>query len=129
MKIKLIGKTLVCEHLKEDEMHLEKGDKYMVMYKANIVDTDGERYLVLKISEEGLSIPITEDRPKDIQDVFNKLIVLLKKGLFQFELEENAEQDIIYHIGKEYISQLNAELQNVFEEMKGYELIEAENPE
>ena len=110
-------------------MHLEKGDKSMVMHKANIVDIDGERYLVLKTSEEDLSIPITEDRPKDIQDVFNKLIVLLKKGLFQFELEESAEQDIIYHVGKEYISQLNSELQNVFDEMKGYELIEPENAE
>lgn len=110
-------------------MHLEKGDKSMVTHKANIVDTDGERYLVLKTSEEGLSIPITEDRPKDIQDVFNKLIVLLKKGLFQFELEESAEQDIIYHVGKEYISHLNSELQNVFDEMKGYELLEPENPE
>ena len=46
MKIKLIGKTLVCEHLKEDEMHLEKGDKSMVTHKANIVDTDGERWPV-----------------------------------------------------------------------------------
>jgi len=110
-------------------MHLEKGDKSMVTHKANIVDIGGERYLVLKIPNEELKIPITEDRPKDIQDVFNKLILLLKKGLFEFKLEGSEELDIIYHVGKEYISHLNSELKSVFAEMKSHELLELENPE
>ncbi len=105
-------------------MHLEKGDKYMVKHKANIVIREGESYLILKTSEENLEIPITVDTPKDIQDVFNKLIILLKKGLYTFELEESNEQDIIYHVGKEYISHLNSELENVFKEMKNYDLLE-----
>ena len=110
-------------------MHLEKGDKSMVTHKANIVDIEGERYLVLKTSDEELKIPITEDRPKDIQDIFNKLILLLKKGLFKFELDESTDVDIIYHVGKEYISHLNFELEAVFDEMKDYELLELESPE
>ena len=105
-------------------MHLAKGDRSMVMHKANIIDIEEERYLLLKIPEAECKIPITEDRPKDIQDVFNKLIFSLKKGLFQFELEESGEGDIIYHVGKEYISHLNSELKDVFDEMEGYDLLE-----
>jgi len=110
-------------------MHLVKGDRSMEMHEANVVDVEGERYLLLKTPNENLKIPITKDKPKDIQEVFNKLIVLLKKGSFQFALEENDEGDIIYHVGKEYISQLNSELKDVFSEMKSYELLELKDPE
>jgi hypothetical protein len=101
----------------------------MVTHKANIFDREGERYLALKTNEAELIIPITEDKPKDIQDVFNKLIVLLKKGLFQFELDETDEVDIIYQVGKEYITHLNSELNDVFKEMEGYELLEIDSAE
>jgi len=110
-------------------MHLAKGGKFMVILNAAIVDIEGERYLLLKTPKEDLKIPITKDRPKDIQDVFNKLIVFLKKGLFQFELEVSGEGDIIYHVVKEYLSHLNSELENVFGEMKGCDLLESHTPE
>jgi hypothetical protein len=99
----------------------------MVTHKAKIVENDGEYYLSLEMPENAMSIPITKDVPKDVQNVFNQLIVSLKTGVFGFEVEEVDNGDIIYHVAKEYISQLNSELKDIYEEMKGYGLLSEED--
>ena len=80
-------------------------------------------YLVLKIDSQELEIILTDDNPNNVKDVFNKLLIELKKGLFEFKLKDDT-QDLYYHISQEYIKQLNIELLSIYNELKDYELIE-----
>ena len=105
-------------------MHLEKEDKSMETYKAEVVEDENEDcFLALELPKNTLHIPLTQDLPKEIQAVFNHLIVLLKEGVFEFELEEDDSGDLFYQVSQEYISQLNSELQEVYDEMGEYGLV------
>ena len=99
----------------------------METHKAEIAEKEDEYYLVLKIQDKALNIPITKDLPKEVQNVFNQLIVSLKKGVFQFSIKKIEDGDIFYQVAKEYISQLNSELKDVYEEMVKYGFLEKEN--
>ncbi|MCG7928940.1 MAG: hypothetical protein ABW104_16165 [Candidatus Thiodiazotropha sp. 6PLUC2] len=105
-------------------MLLEKGGKSMEIHKADITQVQEDYFLELKLPENTLIIPITQDVPREIQKVFNKLIVALKSGAFNFELEEKDDGDIIYHVVTEYISQLNAELEDIFQELCEHGLVD-----
>ena len=96
----------------------------METYKAEVIDDEQEHYLALKIPDNMLNIPITKDVPLEVQKVFNHLIVALKGGAFEFEIEQKDAGDIFYHIAKEYISQLNAELTDIYYEMEEHGLLE-----
>lgn len=91
--------------------------------KASIKRDKSNTYLVLETSNKPLQIILTDDNPNSIMTAFNGLILELKKGLFQFVLEDTKE-DLYTHICKEYIKQLNAELTEVFNELEDYELLE-----
>ncbi|KMP10291.1 hypothetical protein UR09_06720 [Candidatus Nitromaritima sp. SCGC AAA799-A02] len=108
---------------------LEKGGKFMVTHEADVIKIDEEYFLVLKLPDNKLKIAITQDLPKDVQKVFNDLIVSLKNGIFNFSLNEQEDKDIYYHVAKEYISQLNSELDEIYKEMKEYNLLDADNDE
>jgi len=110
-------------------MLLEKGGKYMETHEAEVIEIDKEYYLSLKVMDNTLNIPITKDVPKEVQKVFNQLILSLKKGVFKFSLKEVEDGDIIYHVAKEYISQLNSEVMDVYKEMEGYGLLEVDKNE
>ena len=97
----------------------------MERYRAEGV-CEGENYfLELHIRAKQLRIPLTEDKPKDIMIVFNDLIMELKKGNFQLELQDHG-QDLYTQISKEYISQLNEELASVYNELNDYGMLETE---
>lgn len=105
-------------------MPSEKEERYMETHKATINRAENKTSLVLHI-EEGveLEIELTEDKPNEVKSVFNKLISFLKKNPFEFELEDDKE-DLYFHICTEYISQLNAELSSIHQELEDYELLE-----
>ena len=71
-------------------------------------------------------IILTEDNPNSIKFVFNNLIQDLKKGLFQFELEDTGN-DLFHNICKEYIVQLNSELQSIYNEIDESDLLEIQD--
>ena len=96
----------------------------METYSAEVTTISDEVFLVLKVVGKDLSIPITKDLPKEIQNVFNELIKFLKNGVFQFGMEDVEDGDINYHIAKDYISHLNLELVAIYEEMKQHGLLE-----
>ena len=96
----------------------------MIAHKAKIIAREGEHYLSLEMIDNTLDIPITQDEPNDILEVFNKLILALKNGVFEFEMEEVDDDDIIHQVGKLYISQLNSELSDIYSEMSDYDLLE-----
>ncbi|SNQ42963.1 conserved hypothetical protein [Cellulophaga lytica] len=101
----------------------EKEVKYMETHKATINRQDEKASLILNINEENLEIELTEDKPNEVKNVFNNLIAFLKKGSFQFELEDDKE-DLYFHICTEYIGQLNTELSSIYQELEDYELLE-----
>lgn len=94
----------------------------METHKAKIERKDGNAVLKLALSSTELEIILTEDKPNDVKSVFNKLLELLKNGVFQFTLEDEKE-DLYHHICKEYLTQLNAELSSVYQELKEYGLL------
>ena len=105
-------------------MPLEKEVKFMETLKAKINREEEKTSLLLQITEtEELEIELTEDKPNDVKSVFNKLISLLKKGAFEFELEDDKE-DLYFHISSEYIRQLNTEMASIYQELSDYELLE-----
>jgi len=95
----------------------------MENHSAIIDRIDEKTDLVLKIDTKEFRICLTDDSPGDIKNVFNLLIIELKKGKFEFTLTDDT-QDLFYHICAEYIKQLNGEIADVFSQLKKYELIE-----
>lgn len=95
----------------------------METHKSTI-NRDGEKAtLIFSLPKNNLEIVLTEDKPNEVKKVFNQLILELKKGEFQFELEDTKE-DLYYHISEEYISQLNSELSSIYSELEDYDLLE-----
>jgi hypothetical protein len=88
----------------------------MATHKATIERKDKSATLKLAVEKTVLDIELTEDKPNDIKLVFNKLLELLKGGVFDFSLSDDKE-DLYHHICKEYLTQLNAELKSTFQEL------------
>lgn len=105
-------------------MHSEKGGKYMKTHEANIAEMDSEHYLSLKIKDIVLKVPLTKNEPNEIKKVFNELILHLKKGQLSFTMKEVEDGDLIYQVAKEYITQLNIELEEVYQELEAHQLLE-----
>lgn len=99
----------------------------METHKAKIDRENKDKVsLSLKINETLFNIPLTDDKPNEIKQVFNELLKELKKGQFNFELEQDEKQDLYYYTCVEYISQLNTELNSVYNELVDYELTNEE---
>lgn len=99
----------------------------METHKAKIDRENKDKVsLSLKINETLFNIPLTDDKPNEIKQVFNELLKELKKGQFNFELEQDEKQDLYYYTCVEYISQLNTELNSVYNELVAYELTNEE---
>jgi len=99
----------------------------METHKAKIDRENQDKVsLSLKINETLFNIPLTDDKPYEIKQVFNELLKELKKGQFNFVLEQDEKQDLYYHTCVEYISQLNKELTSVYNELVDYELTNEE---
>lgn len=73
--------------------------------------------LKLTLETEELIINLTEDNPNEIKSVFNKLLMHLKNCEIDFNLTDSKD-DLYFHICKEYITQLNAELKSTYTELK-----------
>lgn len=95
--------------------------------KARITRSEEKTVLLLEL-DENLEIVVTEDNPNNIKAAFNKLILELKKGVFEFELEDDKD-DLYNNICSEYLNQLNSEMKSVFEELEDYELLDLEEEE
>jgi hypothetical protein len=102
----------------------EREGEFMETHKAEISTIDSEQYLNLSVGDVPLRIPLTTDEPNAVKQVFNALIIHLKKGLFCFSMEENEDGDLIYQVAKEYVKQLNKELSDIHKELEANNLIE-----
>ena len=103
--------------------HSGKGGRYMLNYNATIKREDSAVNLILTTGTNNYYICLTDDNPSEIKNVFNDLIIELKNGKFSFSLSDET-QDLYFHICDEYIKQLNAEIADIFSQLKKYDLVE-----
>ena len=96
----------------------------MERFNAKVIERDNEQCLILEIKGKELIIPLTQDEPNEIKMVFTSLILHLKKGPFQISIEEKEDGDIFHNIAKEYINQLNTELDAIRKELEAHSLAE-----
>jgi hypothetical protein len=89
----------------------------MATHNATIERKETAATLKLVIGDEKLNIVLTEDNPNEVKSVFNKLLIHLKDDEIEFNLTDDKE-DLYFHICKEYITQLNAELKSTYKELE-----------
>jgi len=97
----------------------------METHNATIERTNSSATLKLVLGETTFDIVLTEDKPNDVKTVFNKLLEELKNGEYDFNLTDEKE-DLYFHICKEYITQLNAELKSTYKELEDNGLLKTE---
>ena len=95
----------------------------MATHRATIERKETSATLKLAIGNEELDIVLTDDSPNEVKTVFNKLLIHLKYGEIDFTLADEKE-DLYFHICKEYINQLNAELKSTFIELRDNGLLD-----
>lgn len=95
----------------------------METIEAELVSV-GEEYFIQINDEPTISIPISKDDAIVVKSAFNALVRRLKVSPFKIVLKE-ADKDLFYHVATEYISQLNGELVEVYEEMKKYGFVDS----
>jgi len=94
----------------------------MDIKNATIERNETNVTLKLTLGDEVLDIVLTEDKPNDVKNIFNKLLEQLKSGVFEFNLTDEKE-DLFFHLCKEYITQLNTELKSTYKELEDNGLI------
>lgn len=95
----------------------------METIKATVVEHDNKHFIKIETENDNISIPISEDKPNEVKSAFNKLITLIKDREFQIGMEK-IEPDLFSQVANEYITQLNREIREVREQMKGYGLVD-----
>lgn len=95
----------------------------MEALRATVISIDELYFIEIDLGSERISIPMSEEKPKEVKSAFNKLIARLKVNTFEIELEGMGE-DLFSQVAKEYIAQLNREIREVHGEMEGYGLLE-----
>jgi hypothetical protein len=91
--------------------------------KATIKREKDKASLILAGTTLDHEIILTEDNPNNVKHVFSSLLRDLKKELFQYNLEDS-NIDLYYNICKEYIIQLNSEMQSIHREMAEFDLLD-----
>jgi hypothetical protein len=109
--------------LREVKKLLEKEERFMETVKALVVEEDEKYFIEIAIEEEPIWIPLSEDKPNEVKSVFNKLIERMKEGAFEIELDQVGE-DLFSQVAKEYLTQLNLEIEEVHDEMISLGLVE-----
>lgn len=89
----------------------------MATHNATIERKETSATLKLAIGTEELNIVLTDDNPNEVKSVFNKLLLHLKDNEIEFNLTDDKE-DLYFHICKEYITELNAELKSTYTELE-----------
>ncbi len=93
----------------------------METIKATVESLDDKHFIKIKIGDDEIRIPMSNDKPNEVKSAFNKIITRIKVGEFQIKLEK-VEEDLFSLVANEYLTQLNREIQEVHGEMKQYGL-------
>lgn len=104
-------------------MLLAREEESMETIKAEVTEIEEKRFISMKNAGDEINIPLSDDKPNDVKSAFNKLILWIKEGEFKIELED-VGTDLFSLVAKEYITQLNREIQEVRGEMEDLRLVE-----
>ncbi len=94
----------------------------METIKASVIVREEKRFISIDLGAKGIAIPISEDKPIEIKNSFNKLIFHLKNGEFEIQLDD-VGNDLYSLVAKEYVIQLNREIHGIFCEMEEFGLL------
>lgn len=102
---------------------MESEEESTEMIKATVTDLNKKHFIKVEIGDEGIKIPMSEDKPNEVKKAFNKLIARISEGEFQIELEGDGT-DLFSQVAAEYIIQLNREIREVRKEMEEYDFLD-----
>lgn len=85
--------------------------------KASIYCAESNYFIKIMHSDGEISIPMSDENQNEVKSAFNKIISLLRTGEYHIELESVGE-DLFSQVAKEYITQLNREIKEVYTEME-----------
>jgi hypothetical protein len=94
----------------------------METISATVMNVDDKYFIKIKLEEEEISIPLSDDKPNEVKSAFNKIIARIKVGEFQITLDKVGD-DLFTLVANEYLTQLNREIKEVHGEMKHYGLV------
>jgi len=97
----------------------------MESIKAQVLQRDEQHFICLELEVGNVHFPLSEDKPLEIKSVFNKLIVQLKKGLFEIQIDD-VGTDLFSQVANEYVAQLNREIREIHGELEEYNLLKTE---
>lgn len=97
-------------------------EKSMGTVDAAVVEIEEKHFIRIVKAEKEINIPLSDDKPNDVKSAFNQLIVWIKEGKFEIELK-GVGTDLFSQVTKEYITQLNREIQSVRGEMEELGLV------
>lgn len=86
---------------------------------ARVESHDNKHFIVVRDGDMKIVIPMSENKPNEVKSAFNKVILRIKSGQFQIELEEVGD-DLFSQVANEYIKQLNREIREIHGQMKEY---------
>ncbi|QEG40413.1 hypothetical protein [Roseimaritima ulvae] len=98
----------------------------MEIIKARVESVDAAYFIEIAVGSDSIRIPMSEDKPIEVKSAFNKLIARIKVGEFQIELEKVGD-DLFSQVAKEYVTQLNSEISEVFGEMQQKGLVQRDS--
>jgi len=104
-------------------MRLANEGKSMETIRAEVVQIEEKHFIRIKNTDEEISIPLSDDKPNDVKSAFNQLILWVKEKKFEVELGD-VGTDLFSQVAKEYIVQLNREIQEVRGEMEDLGLVD-----
>jgi hypothetical protein len=95
----------------------------METIKARVTEHAEKHFIEIEDEFDTITIPISEDKPNEVKHAFNRLIERIKTGSVVIELEGGGE-DLFSDVAKEYITDLNREIQEIRGEMVELGLVE-----
>lgn len=93
----------------------------METIRATVENLEDKYFIKIETGDKEISIPMSEDKPNEVKNAFNKIINRIKVGEFQIKLEVVGD-DLFSQVANEYITQLNREIREIHGAMKEYEL-------
>lgn len=94
----------------------------MQTISATVECQDSQYFIRVRDGGMEVLIPMSEDKPNEVKNAFNQIIIRIKCGEFQIKLEGVGE-DLYSQIANAYIGQLNREILEIHDEMKEYGLL------
>lgn len=89
----------------------------METLKAMVENADDKYFLRIKVDSGDVVIPLSDDNANAVKSAFNRLIQRIREGEFKIQLDKEGD-DLFSMVAKEYLTQLNKEIREVYSQIK-----------